>query len=132
MCNRSGGLLQREIEKAGILTVIISNVPETTERVCVPRAVFVQYPFGRQLGLVGDYDGQRRICEDMARVLEEAQSPNAYRHLPYEWPEPPDTTKWRPDLPPPIFAIRQAKKGGHNLMDDFKDEERAAYSDAGR
>ena len=26
-------------------------------------------------------------------------------------------------------AIRQAKEGGHNLMDDFKDEERAAYSD---
>ena len=32
-------------------------------------------------------------------------------------------------VPPPIFAIRQAKEGGHNLMDDFKDKERAAYSD---
>ena len=35
-------------------------------------------------------------------------------------------------VPPPIFAIRQAKEGGHNLMDDFKDEERAAYSDTSR
>lgn len=107
-------------------------MPETTERVCVPRAVFVQYPFGRQLGLVGDYAGQRRICEDMTALLVEAQAPNAYRHLPYEWPEPPETTKWRPDVPPPIFAVRQAKAGGHNLLDDYKDEERAAYSDAER
>ena len=29
----------------------ISNVPELTQRVCVPRAVFIQYPFGRLLAL---------------------------------------------------------------------------------
>jgi hypothetical protein len=51
---RSGVLLRREIKKAGIPTVSISNIPETTERVCVPRAAFIQYPFGRQLGDVGD------------------------------------------------------------------------------
>lgn len=104
-------------------------MPETTERVCAPRAAFIQYPFGRQLGLAGDYDGQRRICEDMAALLEEARAPNAYRHLPYEWPEPPEATKWRPDVPPPILAIRLAKEDGQSLMDDYRDEERAAYSD---
>lgn len=105
-------------------------MPETTERVCVPRAVFVQYPFGRQLGMVGDYDGQRRICEDMAALLVEAEAPNAYRHLPYAWPEPPESTKWRPDVPAPILAIRLATEGGQNLMEDYRDGERADYSDA--
>ena len=107
-------------------------MPETTEPRLRSQGGFVQYPFGRQLGVVGDYAGQRRICEDMAALLEEANAPNAYRHLPYEWPEPPETTKWQPDVPAPIFAIRQAKAGGHNLLDDYKDEERAAYSDAER
>lgn len=126
---RSGGLLQREIEKAGIPTVILSNVPETTQRVCVPRAAFVQYPFGRQLGDVGDRAGQRRICGDMCDLLESATEPNSYRHLPYEWTEPPEETKWRPDVPPPIFQIREGRAGGQaRLMKEYRDDERIEYS----
>jgi D-proline reductase (dithiol) PrdB len=109
------GLLQREIEKAGISTVSISNVPEITERVCVPRAVFVQYPFGRLLGLVGERSGQRRICDDMIETLVSAQSPNQYVHLPYEWPEPPEDTRWRPDEPPPLG--KYAREKNINLPD---------------
>ncbi len=37
-----------------------------------------------------------------------------------------------PRRPPPIFSVRQGQEGGHNLLDDFKDEERAAYTDSGR
>ncbi len=125
---RSGGLLQREIEKAGIPTVSISNIPETTERVCVPRAAFIQYPFGRQLGDVGDREGQRRVVGDMCALLEEAEGPVSYRHLPYEWPEPPEQTKWRPDVPAPIFAIREKPGGQEKLMKEYRDEERIEYS----
>jgi len=126
---RSGGLLQREIEKAGIPSVSLTNVPETTERVCVPRAAFIQYPFGRQLGDVGDRLGQRRICDDMCDLLESATGPTTYRHLPYEWPEPPEETKWRPDVPAPIFQIREKQPGGQKrLMDAYRDEERVEYS----
>ena len=126
---RSGGLLQREIEKAGISTVSISNIPETTERVSVPRAVFIQYPFGRQLGDVGDRAGQRRVCDDMCELLESADGPNSYRHLPYEWPEPPEETKWHPDVPAPIFAIRENEPGGQaRLMKEYRDNERIEYS----
>lgn len=72
-----------------------------TEKVAVSRAAFIQYPFGRQLGDVGDREGQRRVCDDMADLLETAAGPNSYVHLPYEWPEPPGRTKWRPDIPAP-------------------------------
>lgn len=126
---RSGGLLQREIEKAGIPTVSISNIPETTERVCVPRTAFIQYPFGRQLGEVGDRAGQRRICDDMCDLLETAKEPPCYRHLPYEWPEPPEKTKWHPDVPPPIHSYREKEPEGEaRLIEAYRDDERIEYS----
>ncbi|MFQ5915338.1 MAG: hypothetical protein ACE5JS_19380 [Nitrospinota bacterium] len=93
----------------------ISNVPEITERVCVPRAAFIQYPFGRPLGDVGERRGQRRVCDDLADALISAEGPNSYRHLPYEWPEPPSETKWRADEPPPLGRYAQEK--GVNLAD---------------
>ena len=91
------------------MTVSISNVPEITQRVCVPRAVFIQYPFGRLLGDVGNREGQRHVCDDMLEMLGSAQGPNSYRHLPYAWPEPPDTTQWRPDEDPPLGKYVEAK-----------------------
>lgn len=110
MCIRSGGLLQREIERAGIATVSISNVPEMTEKVAVSRAVYIQYPFGRQLGDVGDRAGQRAVCDDMVDMLVSATGPNSYRHLPYEWPEPPEVAKWRPDIPSPGMQKRMREE----------------------
>ncbi len=77
-----------------------------TEKVAVSRAAFVQYPFGRQLGEVGDREGQRKITDAMADLIESAEGPNTYVHLPYEWPEPPDKAKWRPDIPAPMGLKR--------------------------
>ncbi len=93
----------------------VSNVPEITERVAVPRAVFVQHPFGRLLGDVGDRAGQRRVCDAALEVLESADSPNHYRHLPSAWPEPPEAVKWRPDEPPPLGGY--VRKKGLNLAE---------------
>lgn len=104
---RSGGLLQRKLEEMGLPTVSISNQPELTEKVCVPRAVFIQYPFARILGDVGDRNGQRAVCDDMLEMMQSATGPNNYRHLPYEWPEPPEEAKWKPDIPPPIAALKK-------------------------
>jgi hypothetical protein len=81
-----------------------------TEKVAVPRAAFIQYPFGRQLGDVGDRKMQRKICDYMTDLLESAQGPNTHVHLPYEWPEPPHQTKWRPDLPPPVLLKRMKEE----------------------
>lgn len=117
---RSVGLLQRKLEEMGLPTISISNQPELTEKVCVPRAVFIQYPFARILGDVGDRTGQRAVCDDMVAMVQEASGPNSYRHLVYEWPEAPEKTKWKPDIPPPWAALRkQGKK--KNLRDDERD-----------
>ncbi len=81
-----------------------------TEKVAVPRAAFIQFPFGRQLGQVGDREGQRKVCDDMADLLRGAEGPNSYVHLPYEWPEPPEETKWRPDNPAPAMLKRMREQ----------------------
>jgi D-proline reductase (dithiol) PrdB len=107
---RSGGLLQRELERAGIPTVSISNTPMMTEKVGVSRAVFIQYPFGRLLGDVGDRAGQRAVCGDMVDMIKTAEGPNSYRHLPYEWPEPGEKAKWRPDIPAPAGLKRMREE----------------------
>ncbi len=107
---RSVGLLQRKLEELEIATVSINNNPELTEKVCVPRAVSIQYPFGRILGDVSDREGQRAVCDDMLDWIERAEGPNSYRHLPYEWPDPPLQTQWHPLTPPPIRILRQQGK----------------------
>ena len=120
---RSVSLLQRRLEELGIATVSICNQPEVSEKVCVPRAVFIQYPFGRMLGDVGDREGQRAVCDDMCAHLEAADGPNAYRHLSHEWPEAPEETQWKPLVPAPMHVLRNngtAPKG----LSHYQDEER--------
>jgi D-proline reductase (dithiol) PrdB len=125
LCIRSVGLLQRKLEELGLATISISNIPEQTEKVCVPRAVFIQYPFGRILGDVGDRKGQRAVCADILAWFEKAEGPNAYRHLPYEWPQPPEHTKWHPDIPAPIGMLQKQGKLRQEVVNrEMRDSER--------
>ena len=122
---RSGGLLQRKLEEMGLPTVSISNTPELTGKVCVPRAVFIQYPFARILGDVGDRKGQRAVCDDMLGMMQSASGPNTYQHLPYEWPGPVEKVKWKPDIPAPIVELRnQGKVDPETAAKNMRDDER--------
>tara|TARA_A100001037_G_scaffold306762_1_gene355117 strand:- start:7655 stop:8035 length:381 start_codon:yes stop_codon:yes gene_type:complete len=122
---RSGGLLQRKLEEFGISTISISNSPEMTIRVAVPRAVFIQFPFGRLLGDVDDREQQREICDDMVEMLSNANEPNSYKHLDYSWSDPPELTKWRPDIPAPLGRLRGEGKVDEELVEkNYRDEER--------
>lgn len=50
MCHQSVGLIQRQVEYAGITTVSISLLREITEKIRPPRALFVPFPLGYPLG----------------------------------------------------------------------------------
>jgi D-proline reductase (dithiol) PrdB len=65
------GLLQREIEAAGIPTVSISLVREVTERLAPPRALYLKWPFGHPLGEPGNVPQQRRVLWECFRDLRE-------------------------------------------------------------
>jgi len=97
------GLAQRDIEKAGFTTVSVSNIPDLTAAVKVPRIAAIEYPFGRTFGREGDAVGQRAVLQGALEAVEEMQEP-AIKHLPFEWPESMRNAHVHPPEPAPIVS----------------------------
>jgi len=79
------GLIQREIEKAGIPTVGVSIVREYSEKVRPPRTVFVKWPFGHPLGEPGKILQQRAVVLEALKALYTITSPGQIIDLPFHW-----------------------------------------------
>jgi hypothetical protein len=75
MCNQSVGLIQRQIEYAGITTVSISLLREITEKTRPPRALFVPFPLGYPLGEPDNADLQTRIMRAAFTLLSRNDCP---------------------------------------------------------
>jgi D-proline reductase (dithiol) PrdB len=79
------GLIQREIEKAGISTVGISIVRSFSEKVKPPRTVFLQWPFGHPLGEAFNVAQQRTVLMATFGALSSITTPGEIVDLPYKW-----------------------------------------------
>lgn len=79
------GLIQREIEKAGIPTISVSIVRRFTEEAGAPRAVFLKWPMGHPLGEPGRKDVQMAVLRSAFNALETIKEPGAIIDLPYRW-----------------------------------------------
>ena len=79
------GLIQREIEEAGIPTIGISIVREYTEKVRPPRSVFLRWPFGHPLGEPGNAAQQRAVLLEVFKALYAIRSPGEIVDLPFRW-----------------------------------------------
>jgi hypothetical protein len=75
MCNQSVGLIQRQVEYAGITTVSISLLREITERIRPPRALFVPFPLGYPLGEPDTAELQARIIRAAFALLSRNDCP---------------------------------------------------------
>jgi hypothetical protein len=98
------GLAQREIERAGMTTVALSNIPDLTAAVSVPRLVGIEYPFGQIMGKPGDEEGQRAVLWGALEAVEEMMVPGSTKHLPFEWPGTEEEAQAHPPEPPPIVG----------------------------
>ena len=100
-------VLARTLEAAGLSTVVVTNSPFWAERIGVPRALAVEFPFGNALGRPGDVEQQRRVIEQALDVLEQADEPGAIVHSPQTWPEPQKVAlkRWQPAKPSPVIEI---------------------------
>ena len=96
------GLVARSIEEAGISTLCLSNIPDLTAAVGVPRLAGIEYPFGRTLGRPGDAAGQMAVVRGALEALEAMATPGSIVHLPHKWPESESTEGLHPVEPPPI------------------------------
>ena len=96
------GLVAREVEAAGIATVVLSWIPELTVAVGAPRVVGIGYPGSVPFGLPGDADGQRAVLRAALEAGVAATEPGGRVDLPFEWPT--DARIPKPPTPPPIAA----------------------------
>jgi len=85
LSHQSAGLIQREIEAAGIPTTAVSVCPDISEQLRVPRAVGLRFPLGNPFGAALDSATQSRILRDCLSLLESAARPGEIVRLPYAW-----------------------------------------------
>jgi D-proline reductase (dithiol) PrdB len=85
LSHQSGGLIQREIESAGIPTVSVSVCPDITENLQVPRAVALRFPMGSPFGASMDASMQLRVLRDALTLIDTVKTPGEIVHLPYNW-----------------------------------------------
>lgn len=103
------GLVQRQVEAAGIATVSLSMIPELTVGVGVPRVAGISYPMGRPMGRPGDADGQRAVLRAMLQLVVDARPPETLAYLPFEWPESVAKARGTLEDPPPISKLLKKK-----------------------
>ncbi len=82
------GLIQRQVEEAGIPTISLGNAPDRMALIKPPRALLVKFPRGSMLGEPGNTKRHRRIILDALKVLEEITAPGTIQEMPYRWKKP--------------------------------------------
>jgi len=85
MCHQSVGLIQGQIEKAGIPTMSVTVVPYVTRNMLVPRAAYVRFPIGNPIGETGNADQQRLVLGAVLDTFEAIEEPGTTVELPFRW-----------------------------------------------
>lgn len=82
-------------------------MPDVAERIGIPRAVAVEFPFGHTLGHAGAEQEHRVVLGAALDLLEDATVPATIRHLDVEWPNPEGNwhKRWHPPEPSPIIKL---------------------------
>ena len=94
VCHQTLSIVARELEAAGIATVVLGAAKDIVEHVGVPRLLFSDFPLGNAAGKPHDPSSQRDTLEFALRLLEEATSPRTTWTSPQRWSASPD---WKLD-----------------------------------
>lgn len=71
----------------GIPTIYVGSARDIMELVKPPRALFVDFPLGRQCGKALDTILQMNIIKDALNILQNATEPGTIIDAPYGWGE---------------------------------------------
>jgi len=82
----------------------LSNIPELTAAVSVPRLVAIEHPFGQTVGRPGDAPTQRVVLKDTLLAAAEMDVPGSIKNLPYKWRGTEEEAQAHPPAPPPIVG----------------------------
>jgi hypothetical protein len=79
------GLVQNQVEVAGVATISVTVQPHITATVGTPRAVLLRYPAGNQVGEAGKPQQQRAILTAALEAVLAIQRPGTILEFPYRW-----------------------------------------------
>ncbi len=83
------GLIQRELEGAGLVTAGISSLLAYSRRVKPPRTLFLDWPLGQPLGRPRAPQQQRAVLLALMETLVEMDTPGQVRAPGWPWLEQP-------------------------------------------
>lgn len=94
VCHQSVSIAARQLEEAGITTVIMGCAKDIVEHVGVPRFLFNDFPLGNAAGRPKDTASQAAVLNMALDLLESAQHPRTTLHSGLEWIGAP---RWKDD-----------------------------------
>jgi len=94
VCHQTLSLVARQLETAGIATVVMGCAKDIVEHAGVPRFLFSDFPLGNGAGRPDDPGSQAVTLELALRLLECAPGPRTTLQSPLAWSESPE---WKLD-----------------------------------
>lgn len=85
VCHQSVSIAARQLEEAGIVTVIMGCAKDIVAHVGVPRFLFSDFPLGNAAGRPNDPASQAATLAMALDLLETAQLPRTTRQSPLKW-----------------------------------------------
>jgi glycine/betaine/sarcosine/D-proline reductase family selenoprotein B len=110
VCHQTVTLVARQLEAAGIATVVTGCAKDIVEHAGAPRFLFNDFPLGNSAGRPHDPASQAETLERALQVLEAAPAPRTTVQSPLRWSDDPS---WKLDynnierMPPEELARRR-------------------------
>lgn len=104
VCHQSLSLAARELEAAGIATVVMGCARDIVEHCAVPRFLFSDFPLGNAAGRPHDIASQEATLRLALQLLCEAKASQTTWQSPQRWS---DTDAWKADYANPDLLSAQ-------------------------
>jgi hypothetical protein len=122
ICHQTLSLAARELERAGIATVLMGCARDVVEHCGVPRLLFSDFPLGNGAGKPHDIDSQRQTLQTALELLMQAQGPRTTWISPQRWSE---DLSWKLDYANPERMSPQELKAAWDEAEKVRIEARA-------
>ena len=85
LSHQTAGLIAREIEEAGMSTIVLGSLKNVLKNVKPPRTVLVRFPFGQVFGASFDSASQKEILTECLIHLKSIKEPGEIAEFGFRW-----------------------------------------------
>ena len=117
VCHQTLSLVARDLEQAGIATVVMGCAKDIVEHAGVPRFLFSDFPLGNAAGRPKDPESQALTLELALRLLESAPGPRTTMQSPLRWSE---SHEWKLDYSNPERVTPEELARSRAELDEVK------------